>query len=73
MFKRTEQPSPSSSLENQKDGKVDVSSKMIKDHEITAEYQIVRRRREAVTEVIHAAVKKLKAHETGTISDKDTS
>lgn len=60
-------------LENQKDGKVDtlVSSKIAntddKDHEITAEYQIVRRGGEAVTEVIRTASQKLKAHETSTI------
>lgn len=60
-------------LESQKDGKVDtlVSSKIVntddKDHEITAEYQIVRRGGEAVTEVIRTASQKLKAHETSTI------
>ena len=60
-------------LESQKDGKVDtlVSSKIAntddKDHEITAEYQIVRRGGEAVTEVIRTASQKLKAHETSTI------
>ena len=60
-------------LESQKDGKVDtlVSSKIAntddKDHEITAEYQIVRRGGEAVTEVVCTASQKLKAHETSTI------
>lgn len=60
-------------LESQKDGKVDtlVSSKIVntddKDHEITAEYQIVRRGGEAVTEVVRTASQKLKAHETSTI------
>ena len=63
-------------LENQKDGKVDtlVSSKISntddKDHEITAEYQIVRRGGEAVTEVIRTASQKLKAHETSTIQTR---
>ena len=63
-------------LESQKDGKVDtlVSSKIVntddKDHEITAEYQIVRRGGEAVTEVIRTASQKLKAHETSTIQTR---
>ena len=63
-------------LENQKDGKVDtlVSSKIVntddKDHEITAEYQIVRRGGEAVTEVVRTASQKLKAHETSTIQTR---
>jgi len=63
-------------LENQKDGKVDtlVSSKIAntddKDHEITAEYQIVRRGGEAVTEVVRTASQKLKAHETSTIQTR---
>ncbi|MDE8688095.1 hypothetical protein, partial [Streptococcus gordonii] len=41
-----------------------------KDHEITAEYQIVRRCGEAVTEVVRTASQKLKAHETSTIQTR---
>ena len=60
-------------LEKQQDGKVatHVTSKIVntddKDHEITAEYQIVRRGGEAVTDLIRTASQKIKAHESSTI------
>ena len=60
-------------LEKQQDGKVatHVTSKIVntddKDHEITAEYQIVRRGGEAVTELIRTASQKIKAHESRAI------
>ena len=60
-------------LEKQQDGKVatHVTSKIVntddKDHEITAEYQIVRRGGEAVTDLIRTASQKIKAHESSAI------
>ena len=60
-------------LEKQQDGKVatHVTSKIVntddKDHEITAEYQIVRRGGEAVTDLIRTASQKIKAHESRAI------
>ena len=60
-------------LEKQQDGKVatHVTSKIVntddKDHEITAEYQIVRRGGEAVTDLIRTTSQKIKAHESRAI------
>ena len=61
-------------LEKQQNGKVDthVTSKIIntddKDHEILAEYQIIERNGQAVTELVRTASQVLKAHQSASLN-----
>ena len=61
-------------LEKQQNGKVDthVTSKIVntddKDHEILAEYQIIERNGQAVTDLVRTASQVLKAHQTASLN-----
>ena len=61
-------------LEKQQNGKVDthVTSKIVntddKDHEILAEYQIIERNGQAVTELVRTASQVLKAHQSASLN-----